>query len=256
LSTPREKNQPLDDFVGLQRLMAEPRQKPSGFEVDYAGVTEMFDTPQEAKVKYWPLMDSKEEDTAAPSTNFNKEKGKNILEDKNISQGEDSSQKKATSEEQSTQRPTRSRARKAMHPTSAKECEKDLNLRELQDLEKKSTQEEEEVGETRTSPLAAKNKGRGRRRNCCIQEEIVSEHPDQEKVETVSVCGDTQRSGRGRRKEPKELKHPSENLEFCGQDSSVLQKEAASVEQTLQECGINDMLETEDDPTTKSVSAP
>ncbi|XP_071605782.1 proliferation marker protein Ki-67 [Heliangelus exortis] len=256
LSTPREKNQPLDDFVGLQRLMAEPRQKPAGFEVDYAGVTEMFDTPQEAKVRSGPLVDSKQEDTAAPSTNVSKEAGKNILEDKNISQGEDSSQKEATSEEQSTQRPTRSRARKATHPPSEKECEKDLNSKELQDLEKKSTQEEEEVGETRTSPLAAKNKGRGRRRNCCIQEEIVSEHPDQENVEAVSVCGATQRSGRGKRKEPKELKHPSENLEPCGQDSSVLQEEPAAVEQTLQECGISDMLGTEDDPTTKSVSAP
>ncbi|KAM9379547.1 proliferation marker protein Ki-67 [Phaethornis superciliosus] len=253
MSTPREKNQPVDDFVGLQRLMAEPRQKGSGFEVDYAGVTEMFETPQEVKVRSVPPMDSKQEDTAAPSTHFSKAKGKNILEDKNVSQGEDSPQKEATSEEQSTQRPTRSRARKTVHPTSAKECEKDLNSKELQDLEKKST--EEEVGEISTSPLAAKNKGRGRRRNCCMQEEIVSKQPDPEKVEIVSVCAATQRSGRGKRKELKELEQPSENLEPCGQDCSVLQEEPAAMEQALQESGISDRLETGDDPTTKSVSA-
>ncbi|XP_009891048.1 PREDICTED: antigen KI-67 [Charadrius vociferus] len=131
VKTPREKYQPVDDFVGLQRLMAEPRQKCSDFEVDYVGVPEMFDTPEEMK------------------------------------------------------------------------------------------------------------------------------HPDQEKVETVSHVephGPTQRPGRGKRKEAKEVKHPSENVESCGKDSSVLCKEPANMKQTLQKDGINDILETADDPTIKTVS--
>ncbi|PKU29812.1 hypothetical protein llap_19884 [Limosa lapponica baueri] len=51
VKTPKEKYQPVDDFVGLQRLMAEPRQKCSDFEVDYVGVTEMFDIPEEIKLQ-------------------------------------------------------------------------------------------------------------------------------------------------------------------------------------------------------------
>ncbi|KFQ84475.1 hypothetical protein N337_01679, partial [Phoenicopterus ruber ruber] len=251
VKTPREKYQPVDDFVGLQRLMAEPRQKCSDFEVDYVGVTEMFDTPEEIKVRAVNVMDSKQEETASPCTNSSHK-----YEDKgNISQGEDSQQKESTSEDQSTQRPTRSRSRKTVHPTSVKQCEKDLNLKELQGQEKESTQEE--MGEISTSTSVAKNKGRGRRANRCIKEEIVSKHPDQEKVETVSFVephGATQRPGRGKRKEPKELKHPSENLESCGKDSSVLRKELANMKQTLQEYGINDVSETEADPTVKTES--
>lgn len=181
---------------------------------------------------------------------------KTVLEDKgNISQGEDSQRKESTSEGQSTQRPTRGRSRKTTHPASTKQREKDLNLKELQGLEKKSTQEE--MGEISTSTSVAKKEGRGRRTNCYTQEEIVSKHPDQEKVETVSFVephGATQRPERGKRKELKELKHPSENLESCGKGSSVLGKEPANMKQTLQEYGINDVLETEDDPTIKIVS--
>ncbi|KAF1504321.1 hypothetical protein FQV17_0008189, partial [Megadyptes antipodes antipodes] len=220
LKTPREKHQPVDDFVGLQRLMAEPRQKCSDFEVDYVGVTEMFDIPEEIKVKYLAF--------------WKEYKG-------NISQGEDSQRKESTSEGQSTQRPTRGRSRKTIHPASTKQHEKDLNLKELQGLEKKSTQEE--MGEISTSTSVAKKEGRGRRTNCYTQEEIVSKHPDQEKVETVSFVephGATQRPERGKRKEPKELKHPSENLESCDKGSSVLGKEPANMKQTLQEYGIND----------------
>ncbi|KAM6203763.1 proliferation marker protein Ki-67 [Sarcoramphus papa] len=251
MKTPREKYQPVDDFVGLQRLMAERRQKCSDFEVDYVGVTEMFDIPEEIKVGSVNVTDSKQEDTAPPCTNSSHK-----YEDKgNISQGEDSQQKESTSEDQSTRRPTRGRSRKTVPPASAKQCEKDLNLKELQSLGKKSTQEE--MGEMSTSTSVAKNEGRGRRTNRCVQEEIVSKHPDQEKVEIVSFVepdGATQRPGRGKRKEPKELKHPSENLESCGKDSSVLRKEPANMKQILQEYGINDILETEDDPTIKTVS--
>ncbi|KFU90110.1 hypothetical protein M959_08653, partial [Chaetura pelagica] len=235
VKTPREKYQAVDDFVGLQRLLAEPRQKCSDSEVDYGGVTEMFGTPEETKVRSVSVMDSKPEDSASPSTHSNQKH-----EDKrNISQGEDSQQKESTSEDQSTQRPKRGRSRKTADPTSAKQCEKDLNLKELQDLGKKSTQEE--MGEISTSTAVAKNRGRGRRRNCCIQEEIDSKHPVQEKVETVSVVephGATQRSGQGKRKERKELKDPSENPESCGKDSSVLQKEPETMGQILQVYGI------------------
>ncbi|KGL99412.1 hypothetical protein N301_09423, partial [Charadrius vociferus] len=251
VKTPREKYQPVDDFVGLQRLMAEPRQKCSDFEVDYVGVPEMFDTPEEMKVRSVSVMDSMQEDTAPPCTNSSHK-----FEDKgNISHGEDSQQKESTSEHQSTQRPKRGRPRKTVCSASAKQCEKDLNLKALQGLEKKSTQEE--AGEISTSTPAAKNEGRGRRTNSCIREEIVSKHPDQEKVETVSHVephGPTQRPGRGKRKEAKEVKHPSENVESCGKDSSVLCKEPANMKQTLQKDGINDILETADDPTIKTVS--
>ncbi|KFZ67733.1 hypothetical protein N338_12315, partial [Podiceps cristatus] len=251
VKSPREKYQPVDDFVGLQRLMAEPRQKCSGFEVDYVGITEMFDIPEESKVRPVHVKDSKQEDTASPCTNSShKYEGKG-----NISQGEDSQHKESTSEDQSTQRPTRSRSRKTVDPTSAKQREKGLNLKELQSLGEKSTQEE--MGEMNTSASVAKNIGRGRRANRWVKEEIVSKNLDQEKVETVSFVephGTTQRPGRGKKKEPKELKHASENLESCGEDSSVLQKEPANMKQTLQEYGINDVLETEADPAVKTVS--
>lgn len=178
-----------------------------------------------------------------------------VLEDKgNISQGEDSQKKESPSEDQSTQRLTRGRSRKTVHPASEKQSEEGLNLKELQSLVKKSTQEE--VGGMSTSTSVAKNKEKGRRTNRCIQE-VVSNHPDQENVEIVSFVeprGAAQRPGRGKRKEPKELKHPSENLESCGKDSSVLQEEPANTKQTLQEYGINDILETEDDPAVKTVS--
>ncbi|KFQ72820.1 hypothetical protein N335_11820, partial [Phaethon lepturus] len=233
VKTPREKYQPVDDFVGLQRLMSEPRQKCSDFEVDYVGVTEMFDIPEEIKVRSVNVLDSKQEVTAPPCTNSSHK-----YQDKgNISQGEGSQQKELTSEDQSTQRPTRSRSRKTVH--SAKQCEKDLNLKELQSLERKNTQEE--TGKISTLTSVAKNEGRGKGTNHCIQVEIVSKYPDQEKVETVSFVephGATQRPGRGKRKEVKELKHPSENFEPCGKDSSVLQKEPANMKQTLQEYGI------------------
>ncbi|KAF1430007.1 hypothetical protein FQV22_0011550, partial [Spheniscus magellanicus] len=245
LKTPREKHQPVDDFVGLQRLMAEPRQKCSDFEVDYVGVTEMFDIPEEIKVKYllsfWKELTYNFCLCSFLCKNFQWGGKKTVLEDKgNISQGADSQRKESTSEGQSTQRPTRGRSRKTIHPASTKQREKDLNLKELQGLEKKSTQEE--MGEISTSTSVAKE-GRGRRTNCYTQEEIVSKHPDQEKVETVSFVephGATQRPERGKRKEPKELKHPSENLESCGKGSSVLGKEPANMKQTLQEYGIND----------------
>ncbi|XP_052655726.1 proliferation marker protein Ki-67 isoform X2 [Harpia harpyja] len=250
VKTPREKYQPVDDFVGLQRLMAEPRQKCSDFEEDYVGVKEMFDIQEDIKARSVSVTDSKQEDTASHCSNSTHKYDKG-----NISQGEDSQQKESPSEDQSTQRLTRGRSRKAVHPASAKQSEEGLNLKELQSLVKKSTQEE--VGEISTSTSVAKNKEKGRRTNRCIQEEIVSNHPDQENVEIVSFvepCGATQRPGRGKRKEPKELKHPSENLESCGKDSSVLQKEPANTKQTLQEYGINDILETEDDPAVKTVS--
>ncbi|KFV58958.1 hypothetical protein N328_04815, partial [Gavia stellata] len=250
VKTPREKYQPVEDFVGLQRLVTEPRQKSSDFEVDYVGVTEMFDIPEEIKVRSVNVTDSKQEEAAPPCTNSSHKYDKG-----NISQGEDCQQKGSTSEDQSTQRPTRGRSRKTVHPASAKQCEKDLNLKELQSLEKKSTQEE--MGVISTSTLVAKNEGRGRRTNRCMQEEIVSKHPDQEKLETRSFVeprGATQRPGRSKKKEPKGLRHPSENLESCGKDSTVLQKEPANMKQALQEYGINDILEIEDDPTIKTVS--
>ncbi|XP_030344103.1 proliferation marker protein Ki-67 isoform X2 [Strigops habroptila] len=236
VKTPREKYQRVEDFVGLQRLMAEPKQKCSDSEVDYAGVMEMFDAPEEMEVRSVKAMDSKQD--AAPlctsSTPKREDKG-------NISQGEDSQQKEPASAGQSTQR-RRGRPRKTVHPASAKHCKRDLNLKELQSVEKKSTQEE----------MEAKNEGRGRRTNRHIQEETVSEPPDQEKVDVSSVepHGATQRPRRGKRKDQKELKHPSENPEACDKDSSVLQEE----KQTSQECGISGIMETEDGPTIKTES--
>ncbi|KFQ49583.1 hypothetical protein N333_01800, partial [Nestor notabilis] len=236
VKTPREKYQPVEVFVGLQRLMAEPRQKYSDSEVDYAGVTEMFDAPEETEVRSVKAMDSKQEDAAplcTTSTPKSEDKG-------NISQGEDSHQNEPASAGQSTQR-RRGRPRKMVHPASAKHCKRDLNLKELQSVEKKSIQEE----------VGAKNEGM--RTNCHIQEETVSEPPDQEKVDIVSSvepCGATQRPRRGKRKDQKELYHPSENPESCDKDSSVLQEE----KQTLQDCGASDLVETEGGPTIKTES--
>ncbi|OPJ84051.1 antigen KI-67 isoform B [Patagioenas fasciata monilis] len=195
VKTPKEKSQPVDDFVGLQRLMAEPRQKSSNFEVDYVGVTEMFDTPEEMKVKSVNVMDSKEEDTAPPcidSSDQNEDKG-------NISQ--------------------------------ARQREKSLNVKELQGLEKTPTQEETE--ETSTSASAPKNKGRGRRAKDCIQEEIGSTLPEQEKVETVSFV------------EPHGI---------APRPARVLRNEPANMKQILQEYGISDIAETEDAPTVNTIS--
>ncbi|KFZ48332.1 hypothetical protein N321_03551, partial [Antrostomus carolinensis] len=231
VKTPREKYEPVDDFVGLQRLLAEPKEKCCDIEEDYGGVKEMFDIPEETQVRSVNVTDPKQD--AAPPCTYSSHK----FEDK----GEDSQQKESTSEDQSTQRPMRGRSRKTVHPTSAKQCEKNLNLKELQGLENKSTQEE--MGGVSNSTPGAKNKGRGRRTNRCIQDEIVSKHPDQEKVETVSFVeprGATQRLGRGKRKEM--------NLESRGKDSSVLQKEPANMKHA-----IGDLLETEDDPTMKTV---
>ncbi|XP_047913600.2 proliferation marker protein Ki-67 isoform X3 [Anser cygnoides] len=254
VQTPREKYHPVDDFVGLKRLMAEPRQKNSDSELDYAGVKEMFG--EETKVRSENVMDPKQEDAVPPCANDSRDYGgnKTVLEDPgNTSQGKDSQQDLSTSEDHSTQRLTRGRSRKIAHPTSIKQCEKDLNLKELQGLEKKSIQEE--MGEISTSTSIAKNRGRRKRTNPCMEEEIVSKHPDEKTVETVSLVEtqvDTQRPRRGKTKEPKELKHPSEDLESCEKDSSVLQKDPANRKQTLQEYDINDTSVTEDDQSRKT----
>nr|XP_047913600.1 proliferation marker protein Ki-67 isoform X3 [Anser cygnoides] len=254
VQTPREKYHPVDDFVGLKRLMAEPRQKNSDSELDYAGVKEMFG--EETKVRSENVMDPKQEDAVPPCANDSRDYGgnKTVLEDPgNTSQGKDSQQDLSTSEDHSTQRLTRGRSRKIAHPTSIKQCEKDLNLKELQGLEKKSIQEE--MGEISTSTSIAKNRGRRKRTNPCMEEEIVSKHPDEKTVETVSLVEtqvDTQRPRRGKTKEPKELKHPSEDLESCEKDSSVLQKDPANRKQTLQEYDINDTSVTEDNQSRKT----
>uniref|UniRef100_A0A8C3LFD7 PP1-binding domain-containing protein n=1 Tax=Chrysolophus pictus TaxID=9089 RepID=A0A8C3LFD7_CHRPC len=251
MKTPREKSHPVDDFVGLSRLMAEPRQKNTEFEVDYVGVKEIFDTPEKTKVKSVSVMDPKQEDTVHPSIN-----GSHEYEDKqNTSQGEDSQQRKSTSEDQSTQRPTRGRLRKTVRPASIKQAEKDLNLKELQGLEKKSFQEE--MGEVRTSTSVAKNLGRGRRTNACVVEENVLKHNDEKKVETVSALEmhvATQRPRRGKRKEAEELKLPDENLDSCGKDSSVLQKEPATIKLALQDFIISDISMKDDVQSVKAES--
>ncbi|XP_027763686.1 proliferation marker protein Ki-67-like isoform X2 [Empidonax traillii] len=227
--SPREKNQPVEDFVGLQRLMAEPKQKPSVGEVDYVGMTEMFDTPEKMEVR--SVMDSQQDSAPPCSNSSHKPENKG-----NVSQGEDSPQKESTSADQSPQRPRRGRPRKTVSPAAAKQSEKDVNVKELQN----TTSTQEEMGET-----TPENKGRGRRAKRCLQQ-VVSEHPDQE------PCGATQRPGRGKRNELKELKHPSETLESCVEGSTVLQEEPANIKQTLQECGVGDTLESGDDPAKKA----
>ncbi|CAN0264223.1 unnamed protein product [Bubo scandiacus] len=69
VKTPSKKYQPANDFVGLQRLMAEPKQKCSNFEVDYVGLAELFEIPEETKVGSGNVPDSEQEDTAPPCTN-------------------------------------------------------------------------------------------------------------------------------------------------------------------------------------------
>ncbi|XP_061202729.1 proliferation marker protein Ki-67 isoform X2 [Neopsephotus bourkii] len=239
VKTPKEKYQPVDDFVGLQRLMAEPRQKCSDSEVDYAGVVEMFEAPEETEVKSVKAMDSKQEDAAPFCTDSTgKHEGKG-----NISEGEDSQQKESASAGLSTQR-RKGRPRKRVHPASTEYCKRELNLKELQSVEKKSIQVE----------MEAKNEGRGRRKNRHVQEETVSEAPEQEKVDIVSSAephGATQRPRRGKRKDQKELKRPSENPETCDKDSPVLQEE----KRTLQKRGISDIVEAEDGPILRTGSA-
>ncbi|XP_037997280.1 proliferation marker protein Ki-67 isoform X2 [Motacilla alba alba] len=232
MKSPKEKYQPVEDFVGLQRLMAEPRQKSSDAEVDYAGVTEMFGTPEEMKVRSVNVMDSQGEiaPPASDSSHKHEEKGE-------VSQGEDSQQKDPAGEEQPAQRPRR--GRRAV-PAAAKPSENGASLKELQGP---ATQEEMGV-------ITPENKGRGRRTKHCIQG-VAPKCPDQEGLDVVSSVeppGAAQRPGRGKRKELKEVKHPNEHLEAGVEDSSVPQKAPANTEQSLQACGIS---ETEDDPGTK-----
>ncbi|XP_064370448.1 proliferation marker protein Ki-67 isoform X3 [Dromaius novaehollandiae] len=244
--TPREKYHPVEDFVGLEKLMAEPRQKCSDFEVEYVGVKEMFDIPEEIKARSINITDLEQEDTIPPCTNSSHE-----YEDKgNVSEGEDSQQTISPSKDQSTKRQTRGRSRKTAHPMSVKQREKnleeDVNLKELQALEKKSTREGRGVVSPSTS--VAKNLGREKSTNRYMQEEIVSKHTDHEKAEIVSFMelrGAAQRPRRGKKNEPKELKHQSESLECCEKDPSVPEKEPANIKQTLQEYIINDILITE-----------
>ncbi|XP_016155037.1 PREDICTED: antigen KI-67 isoform X2 [Ficedula albicollis] len=236
MKSPKEKSQPVEDFVGLQRLMAEPRQKSSDSEVDYAGMTEMFGTPEEMKVRSVNVKDSPEE-IAPPGSNSSHKREKRGK----VSQGEDSQQKDSTGEEQPTQRPRRGRGTKAVPPAAAKPSESGVGLKELQSP---GTQEEMGV-------MPPENKGRGRRTKRCIQG-VVPKHPDLEGlniVSSVEPSGAAQRPGRGKRKELKEVKHPNENLESCVEDSSVLQKAPANTKESLQDCGIS---ETEDDPGTKT----
>ncbi|XP_023785812.1 proliferation marker protein Ki-67 isoform X2 [Cyanistes caeruleus] len=236
MKSPKEKYQPVEDFVGLQRLMAEPRQKPPDSEVDYAGVTEMFGTPEEMKVRSVNVMDSQEE-IAPPGSNSSHKYEK----EGKVSQGEDAQQKNSDGEEQPTQRARRGRPRKAVPPAAAKPSENGVSLKEL---ESPDTQEEMGV-------ITHENKGRGRRAKRCIQE-VVPECPDQEGLDIVSSVeppGAAQKSGRGKRQKLKELKHPNESLESCVEDSSLLQKAPANSKQSLQDCGTN---ETEDDPGIKT----
>ncbi|XP_066179513.1 proliferation marker protein Ki-67 isoform X2 [Sylvia atricapilla] len=236
MKSPKKKHQPVEDFVGLQRLMAEPRQKSSDAEVDYAGVTEMFGTPEERKVRSVNVVDSQEE-IAPPGSNSSQKhekKGK-------VSQGESSQQKDSTGEEQHTQRPRRGKPRRAVPPPAANPSEIGVTLKELQSPD---TQEEKGV-------VTPENKGRGRRTKRCVQE-VVPKPPDQEGLDFVSSvepAGAAQRPRRGKRKELKELEHPNENLESCAEDSSVLQKAPANAKQSLQGCGIS---EPEGDPGTKT----
>ncbi|KAL2302686.1 hypothetical protein Nmel_010129 [Mimus melanotis] len=232
MKSPKEKYQPVEDFVGLQRLMAEPRQKSSGSEVDYAGMTEMFGTPEEMKVRSVNITDSQEE-IAPPGSNSSHKRAKKGK----VSQGEDSQQKDSAGEEQPTQRPRRGRGTRAAAKPSG-------NGGSLKELLSPGTQEEMRV-------ITPENKGRGRKTKRCMQE-VVPKSPDLEGlgiVSSVEPPGAAQRAGRGKRKELKELKHPNENLEPCVEDPSVLQKAPANTKESLQDCGIS---ETEDDAGTKT----
>ncbi|RLW02177.1 hypothetical protein DV515_00007483 [Chloebia gouldiae] len=233
VKSPKEKYQPVEDFVGLQRLMAEPRQKSSDSEVDYAGVTEMFGTPEEMEVRSMDVMDSQGE-MGSNSSRKHEKRGK-------VSRGEDSQQKDSTGEEQPTQILRRVRPGRALPSAAAKPSENGVSLKELQ-----SPDTQEEMG-----VITPENKGRRRRTKHCTQE-VVPQCPDQEGLDTLSSVeppGAAQRPGRGKRKELKESKHPNESVESCVEDSSVLQKTPANTKQSLQDCGIN---ETEDDPGTKT----
>ncbi|XP_068545308.1 proliferation marker protein Ki-67 isoform X6 [Anas acuta] len=259
MKTPKQKPEPAEVLSGIKQLMKTPKQKPEPAEV-LSGIKQLMKTPKQkpepAEVRSENVMDPKQEDAVTACTNGSREYGgnKTVLEDKgNTSQDKDSQQKLSTSEDHSTQRLTRGRPRKTVHPPSTKQCEKDLNSKELQGLEKKSIQEE--MGEISTSTSVAKNTGRGRRTNLCMEKEIVSKHPDEKTVETVSLVEtqvDTRRPRRGKTKEPKELKHPSEDLESSEKDSSVLQKDPANRKQALQEYDISSTSVTEDDQSRKT----
>uniref|UniRef100_A0A8C5JAZ6 FHA domain-containing protein n=1 Tax=Junco hyemalis TaxID=40217 RepID=A0A8C5JAZ6_JUNHY len=233
MKSPKEKYQPVEDFVGLQRLMAEPRQKSSDSEVDYAGVTEMFGTPEEMKVRSVNVMDSQGEISPPGSNSSHKheEKGE-------VCPGADCQQDSA-GEEQPAQRGRR--ARRAGPPAAAKPGENGGSSKELP-----SPDTQEEMG-----VITPENKGRARRTRRCLRE-VVPKCPDQEGLDVVSSVeppGVAQRAGRGKRKELKEVKPPNEHLESCVEDSSVLQKAPADTKQNLQEGGTS---ETEGDPGTKT----
>ncbi|XP_068545309.1 proliferation marker protein Ki-67 isoform X7 [Anas acuta] len=257
--TPDQKLESVNVVSGIKQLLRTPKKKPEPVEV-LSGIKQLMKTPKQkpepAEVRSENVMDPKQEDAVTACTNGSREYGgnKTVLEDKgNTSQDKDSQQKLSTSEDHSTQRLTRGRPRKTVHPPSTKQCEKDLNSKELQGLEKKSIQEE--MGEISTSTSVAKNTGRGRRTNLCMEKEIVSKHPDEKTVETVSLVEtqvDTRRPRRGKTKEPKELKHPSEDLESSEKDSSVLQKDPANRKQALQEYDISSTSVTEDDQSRKT----
>ncbi|XP_071881989.1 uncharacterized protein [Anas platyrhynchos] len=246
--TPDEKLESVNVGSAIKQPLKTPEKKPGLVEV-LSGIKQLMKTAKQKS-------EETKEDAVTACTNGSREYGgnKTVLEDKgNTSQDKDSQQKLSTSEDHSTQRLTRGRPRKTVHPPSTKQCEKDLNSKELQGLEKKSIQEE--MGEISTSTSVAKNTGRGRRTNLCMEKEIVSKHPVEKTVETVSLVEtqvDTRRPRRGKTKEPKELKHPSEDLESSEKDSSVLQKDPANRKQALQEYDISSTSVTEDDQSRKT----
>ncbi|XP_071883200.1 uncharacterized protein [Anas platyrhynchos] len=248
--TPDEKLESVNVGSAIEQPLKTPKKKPGLVEV-LSGIKQLMKTAKQKseETKSENVMDPKQEDAVTACTNGSRE-----YEDKgNTSQDKDSQQKLSTSEDHSTQRLTRGRPRKTVHPPSTKQCEKDLNSKELQGLEKKSIQEE--MGEISTSTSVAKNTGRGRRTNLCMEKEIVSKHPVEKTVETVSLVEtqvDTRRPRRGKTKEPKELKHPSEDLESSEKDSSVLQKDPANRKQALQEYDISSTSVTEDDQSRKT----
>ncbi|XP_071896320.1 uncharacterized protein [Anas platyrhynchos] len=248
--TPDEKLESVNVGSAIKQPLKTPEKKPGLVEV-LSGIKQLMKTAKQKseETKSENVMDPKQEDAVTACTNGSRE-----YEDKgNTSQDKDSQQKLSTSEDHSTQRLTRGRPRKTVHPPSTKQCEKDLNSKELQGLEKKSIQEE--MGEISTSTSVAKNTGRGRRTNLCMEKEIVSKHPVEKTVETVSLVEtqvDTRRPRRGKTKEPKELKHPSEDLESSEKDSSVLQKDPANRKQALQEYDISSTSVTEDDQSRKT----
>ncbi|KAM8806056.1 proliferation marker protein Ki-67 [Eudromia elegans] len=241
--TPKEKYEAVEDFVGLKKLMAEPRQKCSDLEVEFVGVKEMFDVPEEIKVSS-VKMGLEQEDTVPPCTNSSQE----FVDKGNISESEKAQQTVSSSKDQCAKKSGRGRPRKTVHPVSEnppeKNLEEDANVKELKALEKKSIQAEMEV----VSASASVAKGlRGRKRtNPFVQEAAVSGHTGHENAEAVELCGVAQRPRRGKRNEPKELKHQSESLECHDKDSSLLQKESAYIRQTLRKYEVTNILITED----------